>query len=127
LAFREEIMVWAASYATTAGITIKAGKYANATLLATAADMLLIAQMVEGEINSSTNYNWSDAYTTLNDDIKGVLLSAGTSLGAIFVINYDTTGYSGLNAAQTMIDILRDDVERCKAILKERGSSLTAF
>lgn len=47
--------------------------------------------MTEAEslINSETTFNWSDVYTSLNVDVKGVLKMAASELAAMDVESFD--------------------------------------
>lgn len=79
-------------FATTAEVGRKAGAHASTT---SNAETYINDYMTQAEsyINTATNYNWSDAYSTLNVDVKGILKQAASCLAAIDVILYDTTGY----------------------------------
>jgi len=91
--------------ATTAQIQYKAGAKASATSKAEGYTNTYVA-MAEGVINSMTNYNWCDAYAGLDSDVKGVLADAASNLAAIYVIQYDMSGYTTRMEAETMCDIL---------------------
>ncbi len=62
----------------------------------------------ESFINSITRYNWSDAYSGLNEDVKHLLSEAASNIAAIYAINYDMSGYTSRGEAESMITILRD-------------------
>lgn len=106
-------------FATTAEIGYKAGANASATSKAEAYTNSFIAQ-AESFINVATLYNWSDDYSSLNADVKGVLKEAGSSLAAIYVINYDMSGFTSRQEALVMINVLWARVEECiKILIKE--------
>lgn len=98
-------------FATTAEIGYKAGSGKSSTSSAEAYTNSYVAQ-AESIINSATRYNWSDAYSGLNADVKGILKDAASNLAAMYVIQYDMSGYTSLGEAQTMLDLLRDAFER---------------
>ena len=62
----------------------------------------------ENFINVHSRYNWSDDYSTLNDDVKNVLADVASSLVAINAITYDMSGYTSRSEAQTMLDVNKD-------------------
>ena len=85
----------------------KAGSGASGTSKAEAYVNDYMTQ-VESFINVVTRKNWSDAYSTLNVDVKGILKEVASNLAAIYVIQYDMSGYTSRVAAEDSINILRD-------------------
>jgi hypothetical protein len=75
---------------------------------------------VEAHINVITRKNWSDAYSGLNVDIKGLLKEIASNLAAIYVIQYDMSGYTSRVEAEDMINILRDAALRGLALLRDK-------
>ena len=63
-------------------------------------------KQAESFVNVATRYNWSDTYSTLNDDVKGVLEEAVSNLAAIYMISYDMSGYTSRIEAEDMINVL---------------------
>lgn len=98
-------------------VTAKAGLNASATALVEAALNSSI-KMAEGMINSATEYNWNDDYSTLNSDVQGILNDAAASLAAIDVINYDPTRWS-VNVAAYKRDTLWTRYQEAVKILRE--------
>jgi hypothetical protein len=108
-------------FATTAEIGYKAGYGKSATSSAEAYTNSFISQ-AESYINARTLYNWSDVYATLNADVKGILKEAGSSLAAIYVINYDMSGFTSRQEALIMINILWARVDECCRILEKEAN-----
>lgn len=104
-------------FATTAEIVRKAGYNASSVASAEAYTNDFIAQ-AESEINAATRFNWTDVYSTLNDDVKGILKEAASNLAAMYVIQYDM-GSIGRREAADRINVLRDSYIRCIAILRD--------
>jgi len=112
-------MADAGIYTKNADIVARAGANANATAVATAATDIYVLN-VESFINSATRYNWSDAYTAgLNADVQGILTETGACLCAIYVIQYDMSGFTSRGEAESMITILRDIALRNIQILRD--------
>lgn len=109
-------------FCTTAEVQYKAGAGASATSKAEAYVNSYVAQ-VESQINASCRFNFSDVYSTLNDDTKGLLKEVASNLAAIYVIQYDMSGYTSRIEAEDMINILRDAALRGIALLKEKKVS----
>jgi len=105
-------------FATTAEVERKAGANASATSKAEAYVNDYMTQ-VESQINVATGKNWSDAYSGLNADVKGILKEVASNLAAIYVIQYDMSGYTTRIEAEDMVNILRDAALRGLSILRE--------
>ena len=106
-------------FATTAEVERKAGANASATSKAEAYVNDYMTQ-VESLINSVTRFNWSDAYSGLNADTKGILKEVASDLAAIYVIQYDMSGYTSRVEAEDIINVLRDSALRGLAILRDK-------
>ena len=100
-------------------IQAKAGTSANATAKATAATDVYVLE-VESLVNVATRYNWSDKYGTLNEDVKHILKEITSALCAIYVIQWDLSGYTTRVEAEDMINVLRDAALRGIAILRDK-------
>lgn len=105
-------------FATTAEIGYKAGSGKSATSSAEAYTNSYISQ-AESFINSVTRFNWSDAYSGLNADVKGLLKEAGSNIAAMYVIAYDMGGYNNLAEAQTLLNVLWDRAQLCIKLLED--------
>lgn len=75
----------------------------------------------ESYINVVSCYNWSDAYATLNVDVKGILKLAASNLAAIFVLNYDPSTMSS-REYETRIDILTAFFNKAMQQIKEQAA-----
>ena len=103
-----------ATLAISGAALFKAGANVSTALTEAHYDYALL--QAEGYINSITKYNWVDAYGTLSVDTKYILEDACSDLAAMYIINYDMSGYTSRSEAQTMLDILRD---RASTAIKE--------
>lgn|SRR3990167_1658429 len=106
-------------FATTAEVQYKAGANAS-TVSNVEAYINSFMTQAESEINSAVRFNFSDVYSTLNVDVKGLLKEAASNLAAMYVINYDLSGFSSRAEAETMLDVLRDGYLRCINLLKDK-------
>jgi len=109
----------ASIFATTAEVARKAGANASAVSVAAAYVDDYLTQ-VESEINCVCRYNFSDNFATLNADVKGLLKQAASNLAAIYVIQYDLSGFTSRVEAEDMINILRDAALRNLSILRDQ-------
>lgn len=106
-------------FATTAEVQRKAGSGASATSKAEAYVNDFMTQ-VESFINCVTRKNWSDAYSGLNVDVKGILKEVASNLAAIYVIQYDMSGFASRVHAEDQINVLRDAALRGLALLRDK-------
>jgi len=106
-------------FATTEEVQRKAGANANATAKSEAYINDFIAQ-AESTINVMCRYNFSDKFSTLNTDVKQILKEVASNLAAIYVINYDMSGFTSRTEAENMINILRDASLRGLSILRNQ-------
>lgn len=114
-------MVDTGIFATTAEVIRKAGANASSTSASEAYINDYMTQ-VESFINVVTRKNWSDAYSGLNADVKGLLKLAASNMAAIYVIEYDMSGYSSRTEAENMINILWDAANSAIQLLKDQKS-----
>lgn len=113
-------MVDTGIFCTTAEVLRKAGANASSVSTAEAYTNDFVAQ-AESYINVACGYNFSDDYTSLNEDIRDILKECASSLAAIYCINYDMSGFTSRLEAQTMLDVLNDRVGACISLLKEKN------
>jgi predicted butyrate kinase (DUF1464 family) len=106
-------------FCTTAEVGYKAGAKASATSKAEAYTNSYVAQ-AESTINTMCRYNFSDNYAGLNADVKGILKQVASDLAAIYVINYDLSGFTSRIEAEDMINVLRDSALRGLSILRDK-------
>ena len=106
-------------FATTAEVGYKAGAKCSATSKAEAYVNSYMTQ-VESFINSTTRKNWSDVYSSLNVDVKGILKECASNLAAIYIIQYDMSGFTSRSEAETMIRVLYKRAMDCIKILQDQ-------
>ena len=112
-------MVDTGIFCTTAEVQRKAGSKASATSKAEAYTNDYVTQ-AESLINVMVRYNFSDNYATLNADVKGILKQIASDLAAIYVIQFDMSGFTSRVEAEDMINVLRDAALRGLSILRDK-------
>src|SRR3990167_11469898 len=105
-------MVDTGIFATTAEVQYKAGANAS-TVSNTEAYINSYMTQVESYINAATHKNWSDAYSALNVDVKGILKECASDMAAIYVINYNMSGFKSRAEAELMINVLYQRAMDC--------------
>jgi len=88
-----------------ANIQARCGTGANTTAKAVAATDVYVLD-VEAYINCATRTNWSDIYSGLDADTKLLLMEVGACICAMYVIQWDMSGFSSREEAETMLDFL---------------------
>ena len=106
-------------FATTAEVERKAGANCSATSKAEAYVNQYMTE-VESLINTVCRYNFSDAYAGLDADVKGILKEVASNLAAIYVIQYDMSGFTSRIEAEDMVNILRDGALRGLSVLRDK-------
>jgi hypothetical protein len=97
----------------TSGAAIaKAGKDANATITASGATLAEWSNEAEGFIASQTREDWVAHIASVGTNLKGALADCASDIVAMKIINYDLSGYPSRITAETMLDVLRDNVQR---------------
>ena len=108
-------------FCTTAEVERKAGANCSAVSKAEAYTNDYITQ-AESLINAICRYNFSDNYATLNADVKGILKEVASNIAAMYVIQYDMSGFTSRIEAEDMINILRDAALRGLSLLRDKKS-----
>lgn len=106
-------------FATTLEVQRKAGKGASATSSVEAYINDYMTQ-IESMINTVCRFNFSDNYSTLNVDTKGILKEVSSNFAAIYVILYDLSGYTSRIEAEDIINVLRDAGLRGLSLLRDK-------
>lgn len=106
-------------FCTTAEVQMKVGENASATSNVEGHINSFVSQ-AESYINIVTRHNWTDDYASLNVDVKCILKEAASNLAACYVIMYDMFGYTQLEEAQTMINLLMARFDSCMALLRDQ-------
>ena len=110
-------------FATKAECDAKAGENVDATGW-TEANINYWCLHAEGFINCAARYNFSDAYATLNSDVKGLLADAESCLVAIYGISYNMAGYTSRIEAENMINILSWRFDACMKLLADSKTAV---
>jgi hypothetical protein len=110
-----DIGVWTKN----ADIQAKAGNKANTTAKAVAATDVYVLE-VESLVNCICRFNFSNNYAALNADVKNILKGVTSDLCAIYVIQWDMSGYTSRIEAENMVNILRDSALRGLSILRDK-------
>lgn len=103
---------------TEAEIQQKSGANVNTAFGTT--EMTASGIRAESTVNVAVRFNFSDKYSTLNADVKGILSDVVSSLVAMEAIAYDMSGYTSLIEAEDMIIVWRDNALRGISILRDK-------
>ena len=79
----------------------------------------LIVQ-AEGEVCTAGRRNFVGEYSGYTEPIKRILQQATSNLAAIYLIQYNLSGYTSRVEAEDMVNILRDGYLRCIGILRDK-------
>lgn len=84
------------TFTTSGAVVYRAGNYANKGL--TEAYYNQIISGAECYINAKARYNFSDTFSSLNDDVKHLISEAAACMAAADLIAYDLSGASRYEA-----------------------------
>ncbi len=111
-------MSWTLS--TSGAAIFKAGEGANTTATLSGSIMDKWSDEAEGQIATITRKDWVADYAGVTTNFKPVLDDAVSDIVAMRIIMYDMGGYTSRFEAQTMLDILHDNLNRNLRVLKEQ-------
>lgn len=74
----------------------------------------------ESRINSTTRFNWTDEYPNLNADTRFLLREAAENMAAVYCILYDMSGYTSRSEAESMINVLLNQVNDALKLLSDK-------
>ncbi len=117
-------MVEAGIYTTNALVAYKIGANASATSKAEAHTNEYIAQ-AEAYINVVTRRIWAidtAAFAALNAQVSKLLSEAASNLAAIYVIQFDMSGFTTRIEAEDMINTLWARFNQCIGLLMDQKS-----
>lgn len=74
----------------------------------------------ESYINCLTRINFTTSYATLNVAVKYILKEAASNLAAMYVMAYDTTGYSSRIDAENLMNLCWRRFVHCVRLLRDQ-------
>jgi len=105
-------------FATSDEVLVRAGENYDTSI--TEARINDLCAQSESLINVLTRYNWSDAYSGLNADVKRILSETSACLAANAIIAYNLDSYPSRTEAEDMININRDIALRNLSVLRDK-------
>lgn len=110
---------------TSGAAIVKAGAYANSDIQTSGAILAAWSDEAEGRICAECH---TDFVTNPPSEavISGALQDVCSAMIAKKMIAYDMTGYTSTREAESMLDILDDDVNKGLIILKDKKKQRTS-
>lgn len=106
---------------TTSGAAIaKAGVDANSTIVASGSTLAEWSNNSEAVISMLTGKDWVADYASVGTNFKSVLSDMSSDLIAMNIIGYSMGGYTSRLESSTMLDLRRDNFERCLKKLEDK-------
>jgi len=105
---------------TSGAVQIKAGANVD-TATMSGANICQFINEAESLVCATTTYNWMDAYSGLNTDVKNLLNTAVSAKAAMMVIQYDPDSI-GRNTALLRLNVLRDEYDLAIRELKDKDT-----
>lgn len=105
-------------FATSDECLVRAGEHYDVSI--TEARINDLCAQSESVINCLTRYNWSDAYSGLNADVRRILSETSACLVGNAIISFNMSGFTSRTEAEDMINVNRDTALRNLSILKDK-------
>lgn len=103
-------MTW--TFCTSGAAVAKMGANANSTITASGAALANWCDEAEAIINMETMYDLVTNYSSLGANYQNILQNICTSIIAQKGIMYDMSGFTQKREAETMLDVLENDIRR---------------
>jgi len=113
-------MAW--TLCTSGAAVAKAGVNANSTIILSGAVLAEWSNECEGALNTITRKDWISAYSGLAANHKNILNDTCSDMIALKIVNYDMNGYTSRLEAQTILDVLRDNMVRNIEVIKDQNN-----
>ena len=113
-------MAW--TLCTSGAAVYKAGANCNGTVSGSGVILNEWSTEAEGRIEAETRRSWVTNHSGLSDGVKGILSDVCSSLIAMRIISYDTTGYLS-READTLMNMNDDIANNGLRILKDFKSN----
>lgn len=110
-------MTW--TLCTSGAAVIKAGANANSNAIISGSLLTSWCDQAESQIDALTRKDWVTNYSSEKTNFKNVLGDLCSDIIAMKIINYDMSGYTSRAEAQTMLDVIRDNIIRNFDVLKD--------
>lgn len=109
------------TFASSAAIIMKAGANASSTATSSGAILDFLSGQAEAYINASARVDLIANYSTLNTNTRKILQKIAASEAAKGLIQYDMSGFTSRQEAQTMLDVLDDEVNKGINLIKDKN------
>ena len=101
---------------TTSGAALsKAG--ANATI--SSAALIIWSNQAEATLSTITRKDWVADYANVTANFKNILSDVVSDMIAMNIVKWDMSGYTSRTEAETILDVLRDNIARNVEILRD--------
>jgi len=107
---------------TSGSAIAKAGAHANSTIIASGSALAVWSTESEGRIVAETRRDFVDSYATVDSGTQGLLADVCSSLVAMKIVGYDTTGYLS-READTLLNVNDDIITKGVNILRDFKSN----
>lgn len=110
-------------FCSSGAAILRAGENADTTITGSGGALASLSRQAEGFIEATTRRKWGTNYSGLGDEIKGMLETVSSCIIAKNIINYNMVGFTSRTEAQTMLNVLDDEIQKGLNILKDFKSN----
>ena len=112
-------MCWTLSISQ--GAIDRAGANVNSAIKISNAALARWSDQAEAKLGCICNTQWASVYSGLQADLKPILADYCDVYIAKNMINYDMSGFTNQTEAQTMLNVLDNDMKKDIEVLKEKN------
>lgn len=105
---------------TSGAIILKAGALVNSTIAVSGSALKQFADDAEGVINTVARIDYSTDFAGLSTNKKLFLAGLCSDIAGFNLVDYDTSGYQSLGAAQTKLDVLQNNINRGLSLIRDK-------
>lgn len=111
-------MAWTGTLCSEDEVDSKAGENVSASVTQDMKNDWI--KQIESFVNCSCRFNFTDAYASLEDEVKRILSEVTSCVVAAYAISYDMSGYTSRIEAENMINFLMFRYRQGMEILKDQ-------
>jgi hypothetical protein len=104
---------------TSGACIVKAGKNANSNLIVSGAILAQFSDEAEAFLAVDSRYDWVGNYASVKTNFKQALADVCSDIVASKIVNYSLDSYPNIKEATTILDVLRDNIERALKNLRD--------
>jgi len=109
------------TFCTSGAIVAKAGEYADTSVTTSGGLLAQFSDEAEATINCTARYDFTANWVSVSANTKVFLGRIAAALAAMDIINYNISSFPLSRQAETMLDVLNEQVAKGLAMIKDKN------